>query len=68
MSIADRPPRTWGRATVAYNADQFTTHVSACRSAEHLAAALAAERGRTLRDSRPDRIEMLSARLAEVTA
>ena len=69
MSISDRPPRVWGRALPAVDAEHFATYVAACRSPEHLAAAMAAERGRPGDETtRPERIERLQTRLSEVQA
>jgi len=69
MSIEDRPAQVWGRATPALDADHFHEAIQTCRSAEHLARAIAAERNRPPGyETRPDRIEMIDARLTEVQA
>ena len=63
------PPRVWGRGLVAVDADHFEIRVAGCYSARHLAAALAAERGRRLdAPTRDDRIERLTERLEQVRA
>jgi len=61
MSIEDRPAKTWGRGTPALNDDHFRRAIQTCRSAEHLARAIAAERNRP-----PERIERLTDRLEDV--
>ena len=63
------PPKVWGRSLVAVDADHFETHVAGCYSARHLAAGLAAERGRPFdAPAREDRIDALTERLDEVRA
>jgi len=67
MSIEDRPAKTWGRGTPALNDDHFRRAIQTCRSAEHLARAIAAERNRPPGyDTRPERIERLTDRLEDV--
>lgn len=60
------PPRDWGRACVAVNGPTLRTRLSRTDSPEHLAHALAAERGRER--TRPGRIESIETRLSEVRA
>ena len=60
------PPETWGRGLKAATPERLRLRLSRCSSPEHLAAALAAERGRTVRDSRPERIDAIQTRLEEV--
>jgi len=68
MSIEDRPPQVWGRGTPALNDDHFRRAIRTCRSPEHLARAIAAERNRPPGyNTRPDRIDALTERLSEVT-
>ena len=63
------PPQVWGRGLVAVDADHFEIRVAGCYSARHLAAGLAAERGRPLdAPEREDRIERLTERLDELRA
>ena len=63
------PPRVWGRGLVAVSGRPFEQRVAGCYSARHLAAALAAERGRPLdAPARDDRIERLTERLADLQA
>ena len=65
--IPAAPPRVWGRGLVAVSGRPFEQRVAGCYSARHLAAALAAERGRPLdAPARDDRIDRLTERLSEV--
>jgi len=68
MSVYPRtPPRVWGRGLLAVSGTQFDVCLSRCRSPEHVAAAIAAERGRPWDgERRPDRIERLTDRLEEL--
>lgn len=68
MSADDISPQVWGRATPAYDDLRFNRVVAACRSAEHLARAMAAERNRPPGwETRQSRIDTLQERLDEVT-
>lgn len=65
--IPAAPPKVWGRGLVAVSGRPFEQRVAGCYSARHLAAAIAAERGRPLdAPAREDRIDALTERLDEV--